>query len=219
MSFWSALRGLAASRPGWEQVVYPYLDAEEPARHIVEVWPAGAVSWRVLGTINPQNGNNGGNRSGQHVVLEQDFAHGRFTRAKGRALCESPSKRFWDLGSDCNRHAVSCKACLRLALAHGIDLAVRPVSVGVGDLWQRVNAFTETESVTFLIQEQGRSQRGEDSFIGRLNFESRPSEEDELSARYIVENYRLVHRGGLVVTARSDGGAHLYRRSFTDTRG
>lgn len=136
-SILGALRELADRRPAYEQISYPYLDMPEPDLRTVEIWPAGAVRWSAKTALNPQNGPNGPNRTGVHVVLDQDFADKRWTRAKGRALCETPSHRFWDLVEGPTRDEVTCQACERLALRHGIDLTLRPTPVSVGDLWQR----------------------------------------------------------------------------------
>lgn len=207
----------AAVRPGWEQVEYPYLATDDPPINPVEMWPAGAVKWRCLGTINPQNGPGGGNRSGGHVVLEQDFRHGRFTRDKGRALCESPSKRFWDLSVERTRHGVDCKACQHLALAHGIDLAVRPVSICGGDLWQ---STLLGRACTVQILSLAETTMTTPAFRGVFRWDGMSAKPCEISAWTIARcRWTLVHRRGIVVNPASDGGASLYHRSYTDPRG
>lgn len=214
MTFWSSLNALVASHSKMERIDYPYLDEQNPAQLLIEVWPAGAVKWRALGTINPQNGNNGGNRSGQHVVLEQDFTHGRFTRDKGRALCEHPSKRFWDLSSDANRHAVTCKACLRLALAHGIDLAVRPVSICTGDLWQ--TTILDRSCTVQILSQLGAASP---TFAGIFRWEDMSAKPCEITASTIARcGWTLVHRRGIVVDPVSDGRKGTYHRNYTDPR-
>lgn len=211
------IRHLAAARPGWEQIDYPRLFLDDPPLNPVEVWPVGAVRWRCLGTYNPQNGPNGGNRTGEHVVLEQDFHHGRFTREAGRALCESPSKRFWDLGADRNRHMVSCKACLRLALAHGIDLTVRPVSICGGDLWQNTLLGRPCTVQILSLAETGMTTP---AFRGIFRWEDMSAKPCEITAWTIARcRWTLVHRAGKVVDPVSDGGKGFCHRSYTDPRG
>lgn len=150
MSLTSFIAGLAARSTSTPSVSYPYLDTREPEARYIEVWPTGATTWRALVAYNPQNGNNGGNRTGVHIVVDHDFQHGRLARKRDDALCK-PRRAFWDLAGLAPRAHVSCKACRRMAAVHGIDLTVEPVAVGTGDLWERVD--NDGSTTCFFVTE------------------------------------------------------------------
>ncbi len=157
MSLTDFIRGLDRGRAR-PVVSYPYLDTPDPHPSYIEVWPAGATRWRALAAYNPQNGPNGGNRTGVHVVVEHAFQHGRLARRRDDALCK-PSRKFWGLEGPALRAHVSCKACRRLAATHGIDLGVEPIAVGTGDLWQHLGT-AEPVAPCFFVTEFLPAERG-----------------------------------------------------------